>query len=220
MIPGYYAIIPSKVRYDKVLPPNAKLLYGEITALTQKEGYCWASNDYFAELYDVSVETISRWISALKKAGYIEVELLKRQGNKRRIAIDKIVKTYCENNQDLLTKSSIAIDKKVKSYIRINNTINNTSKRALEFLENESPGLYENFLLKYKSQIKDFDKFSEVFNCKVEEEDLEFTSKKISARLTRFAINYISNENKDFSKNKNQSDQVQASIQQYQKNTF
>ena len=49
--PGYYAIIPSDVRYDDSIPPNAKLLYGEISALIGAEGYCFASNDYFAELY-------------------------------------------------------------------------------------------------------------------------------------------------------------------------
>ena len=42
--PNYYAIIPAEIRYDKKLTPNSKLLYGEITALANKEGYCWAGN--------------------------------------------------------------------------------------------------------------------------------------------------------------------------------
>lgn len=219
MNPGYYAVIPSEVRYDKELQPNAKLLYGEITALTQQEGYCWAGNDYFAELYDVSTETISRWISALKKRGYIEVELLKKEGNKRRIAIDKKVKTYCENNQELLTKKSRPIDEKVKSNIRNNITINNTSNRsALEFLENESPSLYENFLMNFKSKIVEFEKFKVVFNCKFEEEDLDYTSKKVNARLIRFATNYIENQNKQSGFNNQQ--QIQPLVQQYQKTRF
>ena len=68
---AYYAIIPANVRYDKDLVPNAKLLYGEITALCNEKGYCWASNQYFAELYNVSDRTIKNWISQLADKGYI-----------------------------------------------------------------------------------------------------------------------------------------------------
>ena len=39
--PNYYAIIPAIVRYDNDLKPNEKLLYGEITALTNKTGACY-----------------------------------------------------------------------------------------------------------------------------------------------------------------------------------
>lgn len=69
--PGYYAIIPATVRYDKSLTSGAKLLYGEITALCSKEGYCWATNRYFASLYDTSEKTITRWVKQLKDGGYI-----------------------------------------------------------------------------------------------------------------------------------------------------
>jgi hypothetical protein len=70
--PTYYAIIPANVRYDKKLCANEKLLYGEITALTHKEGYCWASNKYFATLYGVTIGTVSGWFASLKKQGYID----------------------------------------------------------------------------------------------------------------------------------------------------
>lgn len=75
--PGYYAIIPADVRYDDGIPPNAKLLYGEISALIGKDGFCYASNAYFVNLYGFSDPTISRLISQLEKAGYIKRELEK-----------------------------------------------------------------------------------------------------------------------------------------------
>lgn len=194
MEPSFYAIIPADVRYDERLKPNAKLLYGEITALAQREGFCWASNDYFADLYKVSTETISRWISQLKNCGYIDVELFKSDGNKRRIAIDKKVKTSCQKSQDLLTKKAIPLDKKGKSNKEIITISNTKSKRALEFLKENAPITYEEFEMRYKSKIQDYDKFCELFNCKVDEESLEYTTKIINARLTRFAINYSERE--------------------------
>lgn len=68
---SYYAVIPASVRYDKKLPMGARLLYGELTALANDKGYCWATNKYFAGLYDVAVTTISNWISSLEKRGHI-----------------------------------------------------------------------------------------------------------------------------------------------------
>lgn len=93
---SYYAIIPADVRYSD-LTPNAKLLYGEITALCNEKGYCWASNDYFSDLYGTSKETISRWISQLRKYSFIDVTMTYRKDSKE---IDKRIIT-------LLTKSSI-----------------------------------------------------------------------------------------------------------------
>lgn len=68
---SYYAVIPATVRYDKRIPAAAKLLYGEITALCNQSGLCWAENTYFANLYEVNTRTIQGWINALLNAGYI-----------------------------------------------------------------------------------------------------------------------------------------------------
>lgn len=91
--PGYYAIIPSNVRYCSELKFAERLLYGEITALLTKEGYCFASNRYFADLFGVITGTVSRWISHLEKLGFIRVELIrndKKEIIQRRIYITDI----------------------------------------------------------------------------------------------------------------------------------
>lgn len=75
--PGYWAIIPADVRYDDALPPNAKLLYGEISALCDRFGYCYAHNRYFAKLYGWSVATVQRLLSALSAQGYVRVDVLR-----------------------------------------------------------------------------------------------------------------------------------------------
>ena len=142
---NYYAIIPAKVRYDKELMANAKLLYGEITALCNDKGICWAGNEYFADLYSVSKETISRWISQLNKKKYINIKMFYKKDSKeidkRIIAInqypiDENVNTYCQENQG-------GIDKKVKENITsINNkkeeerNFQKELKDVIEFYEN------------------------------------------------------------------------------------
>lgn len=75
--PGYYAVIPADVRYDDRIPANAKLLYGEISALTDMNGFCFAGNGYFAQLYGLSERTITSLIKALKDNGHILVDLKK-----------------------------------------------------------------------------------------------------------------------------------------------
>lgn len=70
--PGFYAIIPADVRYDEHIPPNAKLLYAEISALIGKEGFCYASNEYFNKTFGFSEPTVARLIGKLEEYGYVK----------------------------------------------------------------------------------------------------------------------------------------------------
>tara|TARA_R100000808_G_C2115057_1_gene127954 strand:- start:380 stop:991 length:612 start_codon:yes stop_codon:yes gene_type:complete len=136
MKPSYYAIIPADVRYSK-LKPNAKLLYGEITALSSKEGYCFATNNYFANLYNVTKNTISLWVSQLHKAGFISVELIKKgeQITERRLGIIK------KDDRDNIKNNDL-------NSIKINNTNNNISLRRLKFMSDVSLMEYDDNLKK------------------------------------------------------------------------
>ena len=69
--PSYYAVLPATVRYDKRLPPAARLLYAELTALASKEGYAWPTNTFLADLFDVSPRTVKRWLELLEELGYL-----------------------------------------------------------------------------------------------------------------------------------------------------
>ena len=91
--PSYYAIIPANIRYDKRLTDKAKLLYGEITCLTNETGECWASNQYFADLYGVSKQTISNTISSLIKYGYLTSELVYKEDTKE---VEKRILKICD----------------------------------------------------------------------------------------------------------------------------
>ena len=120
---AYYAIIPADVRYDKDLPSNAKLLYGEITALCNERGYCWASNEYFAGLYEVSSRSITRWFGALEDKRYIRVELIRKGEN---VVESRLITIGDKNVQSCRQNCLGGIDKNVQYNNTINNTINNT----------------------------------------------------------------------------------------------
>ena len=90
---GYYAVIPSPVLFNENLKPNEKLLYAVITVLANKEGYCFASNNYLADLFNSKPHTISNWISHLSKLNFVRVELIRSDNNEiiqRRIYINDI----------------------------------------------------------------------------------------------------------------------------------
>ena len=121
--PNYYAIIPANVRYDKDLSANAKLLYCEITSLCNEKGYCWATNQYFANLYEVSDRTIQNLIKQLSDKKYIQIRII--NNSKRLIYIDF---TTHENNFTPGTK--------IISYPHENNfTHNNKSEYMNEIIE-------------------------------------------------------------------------------------
>ncbi|EZW83258.1 helix-turn-helix domain-containing protein [Staphylococcus aureus] len=108
--PSYYSIITANVRYDNRLTDSEKLLFAEITSLSNKYGYCTASNGYFATLYSVVKETISRRISNLNKFGYLKIEIIK-DGNEVK-----------QRKMYPLTQSSIPIDAKINT--PIDNSVN------------------------------------------------------------------------------------------------
>lgn len=144
---AYYAIIPANVRYDKDLAPNAKLLYGEITALCNEKGYCWASNQYFAELYGVSVLSIKRWVNSLVTKGYVYRTLTykpnSKEVDKRILSIDGGIKIDTTSVQECYDPSikndtSSSIKNDTDNNTSINNTFNNTNIYKEKNIKKES----------------------------------------------------------------------------------
>ncbi|MDR2342836.1 MAG: helix-turn-helix domain-containing protein [Campylobacteraceae bacterium] len=143
--PNYYAVIAAKVGFDKRLCPSARLLFGVITSLSNKEGYCWATNQYFASLYDVSIRTITRWITKLSDFGYIKVVIDQKKGNERKIFIanfdekteaKKIEKQQPQNSDKKGKNVGGGIDKNIYAYNMYNNlNINNNPQTPLSKID-------------------------------------------------------------------------------------
>lgn len=159
--PSYYSILTANVRYDNRLKANEKLLYSEITALSNKYGYCTAGNEYFSKLYNVSERSITRWIGNLKEFGYLKYVPIYKNDSKKvierrlyplansREPLDKIVYVGRQNCPKPLDKN---VEDNITSINTINNNITTTTdtteiKIIYEFWEsnigNLSPYLYE-----------------------------------------------------------------------------
>ena len=146
--PNFYSILPADVRYNPNISATEKILYSEITALTISTGECWAGNEYFARLYNLSTRSITRMIKNLKDNGLIEIELVRRENSneieKRIIRLRGIDKNVVGYRQKCLG----GIDKNVLE----NNTSNNIKN---EYIYNTPPpkeekhkyGTYQHVLL-------------------------------------------------------------------------
>ena len=192
--PNYYAIIPANVRYDESLSYAQRLLYGEIVALSSKDGYCYATNNYFASLYKVSNISISNWINKLVKKGYLQSEIIYKDNTKevlyRRLTpIKEIFNTPIkENFNTLLKKSLIPIKENFKDNNINKNNINNNNiyivrnedkipyKEIVEYLNEKANTKYrytsENTKKHIKARFNDgytIDDFKKVIDIKTKE---------------------------------------------------
>jgi hypothetical protein len=172
--PNYYAVIPAEVRYSKKLTPNAKLLYAEITALSNMNGKCTASTQYFCRLYEVSRASIQNWLKLLEKNGYITRDVKYRQGSKEilsrsiKLVDNPSLNIYTDNtnininNTNLTDSNRKAFFKKptldqVKDYCSERN--NNVDAEAfLDFYESKDWKIGKNKMKDWKAAVRTWER--------------------------------------------------------------
>lgn len=117
--PNYYSILTYEILYNKDLSSSEKLLYATITSLSQKDGYCYASNETMAKLYNTTEITISRQIKKLKDNGFLNI-IYEKNGsaitNRKIYPLTKKITAINENDNG-------AVNKNVKDNIISNNNI-------------------------------------------------------------------------------------------------
>lgn len=132
---GYYSIIPSTILYNKNLKANEKILYAIITSLSNKEGYCFASNKYLAEKLNVGANTVSGWITDLRRKNFIQVELIrndKQEIIQRRIYINDIPYNFYKEYPYIINKEEGILQKSEENNI-INNNIKTHTLSKIEY---------------------------------------------------------------------------------------
>lgn len=146
--PSYYSILTANVRYDNRLKANEKLLFSEITALSNKYGYCTAGNEYFSKLYNVSERSITRWIGNLKEFGYLKYVPIHQKDSKK--VIERRLYPLTNSKEPLdknvyggRQKCPKPLDKNVEDNITSINTINNNTNTTTTTGTTEIKIIYE-----------------------------------------------------------------------------
>ena len=179
--PSYYSILTADVRYDEKLSASEKLLFSEITALSNKHGYCTAGNGYFSKLYNVSDRSVTRWIKHLKELGYLKYVPIYKKDSKE---VDERRLYPLTNSKDPLDKNVYVgrqkcprpLDKNVEDNITSINNIN-TNNDIKENSNKSNSSNKDNF---------DYKKFIEWFN---ELADKNFRNTETNRKLIRARLN-------------------------------
>ena len=129
------SLLPAAVRYDSRLKGDAKVLYSEILLLSNKAGYCYATDQHLAALFDIGPRTITRHIAELKKYGYIKIET-KRQGKRiteRHIYPLELPKTSIfQNGKSVISRDSAKLsDQTVTKSLVSDQTVTKVSDQTV-----------------------------------------------------------------------------------------
>lgn len=129
-----YAICFNEWALDKEINGELGLLL-IISSLCSETGYCYASNEYLANLFNTTEITISRKIHKLKNKNYITIEYEKRgaEVKSRFIRLTKLLTDDYQNCKPTINKN-----------VKENNiSINNTSKKEIYKEKFKKPTLEE-----------------------------------------------------------------------------
>ena len=113
-----YSICLNKWALDKDIKNELNLLL-IISSLCAEKGYCYANNQYLADIFGITEISISSKISKLQKKGYIEIEYEKRgcEVISRKIRL-----------KNILTDDYKIFKSTIKKNFKDNNIINNNIK--------------------------------------------------------------------------------------------
>lgn len=94
--------IPGEILLDKKLSDKEKTILSMIMYLSKDKGYCFATNNYFSDILNVTVVSISRIINSLKKKSYIKINMnyksnSKEIENRQIIPLKEAMNRYYQN---------------------------------------------------------------------------------------------------------------------------
>ena len=136
---SYYMVIPSKI-WDSKLDAKSILMYGHITVLANKGGFCYANNKYFERVLDISTSTVVRKLNELESLNFIKRSIIYDDDNKtvkeRRIYLN--TGSIMDEHRPIITDENRAIvTSEQDNTTRNNNSSYNNDNTMSTFGKNE-----------------------------------------------------------------------------------
>jgi hypothetical protein len=124
---SYYMVIPAPV-WNAEITAKAMILYGHVSVLAKKEGYCFANNKYFEKVMKMSSSTVQRCFVELESSGLIRRELIYKEGSKevdtRKIYIFEHSSIIKPDHRPIITEDNRSVVSDDQDNSTSNNNIN------------------------------------------------------------------------------------------------
>lgn len=128
-----FVVITGQVHFDKNLSDKDVRIYGYISALANSKGYCYATNKYLAETFDVSEKTIQRAVSSLTSKGYLNPVIMR--DSEGMVVERRLYLTFPAPNENAYEPHNDGMDKFVHrgmdKNVQYNNINNNNNYGAV-----------------------------------------------------------------------------------------
>ena len=146
--------MPSEILINNKLSDKEKIILSMIIYLSKDKGYCFATNNYFSDILNVTVVSISRIINSLKKKNYIKINMnyksnSKEIENRQIIPLKEVMNRYYKNCGYTINKNDKTNYQNCKIPINTNDkdikrNIKNKKYIGREYSEEFLNGLYAN----------------------------------------------------------------------------
>ena len=146
--------MPSEILINNKLSDKEKIILSMIIYLSKDKGYCFATNNYFSDILNVTVVSISRIINSLKKKDYIKVNMnyksnSKEIENRQIMPSNEVMSRYYQNCGYTINKKDKVNYQNCKIPIKTNDkdikrNIKNKKYIGREYLEEFLNSLYAN----------------------------------------------------------------------------
>lgn len=134
---GYFYTMPAQVFYDKELSANAKLIACIIANFCDKYGTCTVTNRHLGDVLGKSERSLSRLISELNDAGYIQVKVDILDTTKRTITLTSKMSTHHDKN-DVPPRQKCLHNNTIYNNTKYNNNYNVEFDEIIAYLNEKT----------------------------------------------------------------------------------